>query len=76
MAFAGVESHAEDGEQRSSAGVHPGQRHRIDEKKLDSDPQSPLLLGQLARQTKTGVLLHEQNGAVHPAAEGVHVAQR
>ena len=32
MGFAGVELHVEDGEQRSSAGVHPGQGHKIDEK--------------------------------------------
>jgi acyl-CoA dehydrogenase len=29
VGFAGVELHVEGGEQRSSAGVHPGQRHQI-----------------------------------------------
>jgi hypothetical protein len=32
VAFAGVELHVDDGEQRGSPGVHPGQRHQIDEK--------------------------------------------
>jgi hypothetical protein len=32
VGFAGVELHVEDGEQRSSTGVHPGQRHQIDKK--------------------------------------------
>jgi hypothetical protein len=31
VGFAGVELYVEDGEERGSAGVHPGQRHQIDE---------------------------------------------
>src|SRR5271156_2060416 len=71
VAFAGVELHVEDGEQRSRPAYIPASDTRSMRRSSIPNPHPPLLLGQLARQTKTDVLLHEQNGAVHPATEGV-----
>jgi hypothetical protein len=69
VAFAGV--HVEDGEQRSRPAYIPASDTRSMRSSSIPNPQPQSLLGQLARQTKTDVLLHEQNGAVHPATEAV-----